>query len=70
MRSAFLADSLLVDVGFFDCYKFRSEETEDSMFGLCNMAVTMHFLAIDWLPFDLVVGWVLHLMVECGRNGS
>ena len=20
------------------------------MFGLCNLAATMHFLAIDWLP--------------------
>ena len=48
--SAPFADSSLVDVRVFDCYKFLLEETEDSTFGLCNMAATIHYLAIDWLP--------------------
>ena len=49
-HSAPLVDSLLVDVEVFDCYKFISEQAEDLTFSLCNMAATMHYVAINWLP--------------------
>ena len=50
LHLAFSAESSLVDVWFFDCYKLLSEEVEDPTFGLCTMVATMHCLAIDWLP--------------------
>nr|POE86781.1 hypothetical protein CFP56_15490 [Quercus suber] len=41
------------DTGAFDCYKSFSAEAEDSASSRCEVAATMHCLAVDWQPRTL-----------------